>query len=250
MTLRYRLSFLILLVEKVKMKFPCRLDKFISHIAELPRSKARTAIKNQEACVNGNIISAFDFGVKAQDRVLFQGKPLVFLGKRYFMLNKPIGYVCANSDDLHKTVFDLLDEPMLADLHIAGRLDIDTTGLVLITNDGDWSHQLTSPKKNKFKTYLVHTHEPVTDEALLQLRSGIQLHNEKKMTQPAIAERITEYSLRLSISEGKYHQVKRMLSAVNNRVVGLHREQIGAIELDKNLASGEYRLLSAQEIKI
>ena len=232
------------------MKFPCRLDKFISHLAELPRSKARAAIKSQAATVNGEVITAFDFQVTQQDNVLFHDQPLVFLGKRYFMLNKPVGYVCANSDELHKTVFDLLDEPNLSDFHVAGRLDIDTTGLVLITNDGEWSHKITSPKKNKFKTYLVETQEPITDDALQQLRGGVQLHNEKDLTRPAIAECLGNYGLRLSISEGKYHQVKRMLAAVDNKVVELHREQIAGIKLGEDLAAGEYRPLTAAEIKL
>lgn len=232
------------------MKFPCRLDKFISHLAELPRSKARASIKRQAALVNGEVVTAFDFQIKQQDEVVFQGEQLVFLGKRYFMLNKPVGYVSANSDELHKTVFDLIDEPNMSDFHVAGRLDIDTTGLVILTNDGDWSHKITSPKNNKFKTYLVETQEPITDESLEALREGIQLHNEKALTRPAKAERLANYGLRLSICEGKYHQVKRMLAAVDNKVVELHREQIGNIKLDENLAAGEYRLLTAEEIKL
>ncbi|MBH0048934.1 16S rRNA pseudouridine(516) synthase RsuA [Pseudoalteromonas sp. SWYJZ19] len=232
------------------MKFPCRLDKFISHLAEIPRTQARASIKRKEVSVNGEIITSHNFQLAEQDEVLHQGTPLVFLGKRYYMLNKPVSYVCANSDELHKTVFDLLDEPNMSDFHVAGRLDIDTTGLVIITNDGDWSHKITSPKSNKFKTYLVETQEPITDEALEQLRTGVMLHNEKDLTRPAIAERLANYGLRLSISEGKYHQVKRMLYAVDNKVVELHREQIAGITLDENLASGEYRLLTAQEIKL
>ncbi|GAA68760.1 16S rRNA pseudouridine(516) synthase RsuA [Pseudoalteromonas sp. BSi20429] len=232
------------------MKFPCRLDKFISHLAEIPRTQARANIKRKEVSVNGEVITSHNFQLAQQDEVLYQGTPLVFLGKRYYMLNKPVGYVCANSDELHKTVFDLLDEPNMSDFHVAGRLDIDTTGLVIITNDGDWSHKITSPKSNKFKTYLVETQEPITDEALEQLRTGVMLHNEKDLTRPAIAERLANYGLRLSISEGKYHQVKRMLYAVDNKVVELHREQIAGITLDENLASGEYRLLTAQEIKL
>ncbi|WP_350602570.1 16S rRNA pseudouridine(516) synthase RsuA [Pseudoalteromonas sp. SMN1298-MNA-CIBAN-0114] len=232
------------------MKFPCRLDKFISHLAEIPRTQARASIKRKEVSVNGEVITSHNFQLAQQDEVLHQGTPLVFLGKRYYMLNKPVGYVCANSDELHKTVFDLLDEPNMSDFHVAGRLDIDTTGLVIITNDGDWSHKITSPKSNKFKTYLVETQEPITDEALEQLRTGVMLHNEKDLTRPAIAERLANYGLRLSISEGKYHQVKRMLYAVDNKVVELHREQIAGITLDENLASGEYRLLTAQEIKL
>ncbi|MBB1406130.1 16S rRNA pseudouridine(516) synthase RsuA [Pseudoalteromonas sp. NZS127] len=232
------------------MKFPCRLDKFISHLAELPRSKARASIKRQAALVNGEVVTAFDFQIKQQDEVVFQGEQLVFLGKRYFMLNKPVGYVSANSDELHKTVFDLIDEPNMSDFHVAGRLDIDTTGLVILTNDGDWSHKITSPKNNKFKTYLVETQEPITDESLEALREGVQLHNEKALTRPAKAERLANYGLRLSICEGKYHQVKRMLAAVDNKVVELHREQIGNIKLDENLAAGEYRLLTAEEVKL
>ncbi|WP_279167509.1 16S rRNA pseudouridine(516) synthase RsuA [Pseudoalteromonas distincta] len=232
------------------MKFPCRLDKFISHLAEIPRTQARASIKRKEVSVNGEVITSHNFQLTQQDEVLHQGTPLVFLGKRYYMLNKPVGYVCANSDELHKTVFDLLDEPNMSDFHVAGRLDIDTTGLVIITNDGDWSHKITSPKSNKFKTYLVETQEPITDEALEQLRIGVMLHNEKDLTRPAIAERLANYGLRLSISEGKYHQVKRMLYAVDNKVVELHREQIAGITLDENLASGEYRLLTPEEIKL
>lgn len=232
------------------MKFPCRLDKFISHLAEIPRTKARAGIKRKDATVNGEVITAYDHQITATDTILYQGNSLAFLGKRYYMLNKPVGYVCANSDDLHPTVFELLDEPNMSDFHVAGRLDLDTTGLVLITNDGDWSHKITSPKHNKFKTYLVETQEALTADALEQLRLGVQLHNEKELTRPAIAEQLATYSLRLSICEGKYHQVKRMLAAVGNKVVELHREKIANIELDDTLSSGEYRLLSAAEITL
>jgi len=232
------------------MKFPCRLDKFISHLAQIPRSKAKAQIKQKNVMINDLIVTAFDHPVAQADQVMLNGEPLTYLGKRYFMLNKPVGYVCANVDELHPTVFDLLDEPNMNDFHVAGRLDIDTTGLVLITNDGDWSHKITSPKHNKFKTYLVETQEPLSEEALEQLRHGVQLHNEKDLTRPAIAELIVSYSLRLSISEGKYHQVKRMLAAVDNKVVELHREKIANIELDSTLESGEYRQLTVAEVAI
>ncbi|MBD1580797.1 16S rRNA pseudouridine(516) synthase RsuA [Pseudoalteromonas sp. S16_S37] len=232
------------------MKFPCRLDKFLSHLTELPRTKVKAGIKKRYVTVNGELVNKFDYSVTQDDLVTWKGEPLQYLGKRYFMLNKPAGYVCANSDEMHATVFDLLDEPNLKDFHVAGRLDIDTTGLVLITNDGDWSHQITSPKKQKFKTYLVETQEPITEEALEQLREGVQLHNEKQPTLPAIVQQLESYSLRLSICEGKYHQVKRMLAAVGNKVVELHREKIADIELDERLASGEYRPLTEHEISI
>ncbi|MFC3033164.1 16S rRNA pseudouridine(516) synthase RsuA [Pseudoalteromonas fenneropenaei] len=231
------------------MKFPCRLDKFLSHLAELPRTKVKAGIKRGFAKVNGETIDSFDFSVQASDEVTWHDKVLSYLGKRYFMLHKPKGYVCANSDELHPTVFELLDEPNLKDFHIAGRLDIDTTGLVIITNDGDWSHQMTSPKHEKFKTYLIETRDPLTEEAVQQLREGVQLHGEKQLTKPAEAEILASYQLRLKIAEGKYHQVKRMLAAVGNKVVELHRESIGLIELDSQLSEGEYRPLKESEIQ-
>lgn len=232
------------------MKFPCRIDKFVSHITELPRTKVKAGIKKSKVTVNGEVIKKFDHSISADAVVTWQGETLEYLGKRYFMLNKPSGYVCANSDELHSTVFDLLHETNLKDFHVAGRLDIDTTGLVLITNDGDWSHRITSPKKQKYKTYLVETLDIITPEAVQQLREGVQLHNEKQLTAPALVERLASYSLRLSICEGKYHQVKRMLAAVGNKVVELHRESIADIQLDEALNPGEYRLLTEAEINI
>ncbi|MDK2594933.1 16S rRNA pseudouridine(516) synthase RsuA [Pseudoalteromonas obscura] len=232
------------------MKFPCRIDKFVSHINELPRSKVKILIKKGEVSINGIVTKKSDVQITREDSIELSGKQLKYLGKRYFMLNKPQGYVCANSDELHPTVFDLLDEPNLKDFHVAGRLDIDTTGLVLITNDGDWSHQITSPKKQKYKTYLVETKEIITEEALEQLRHGVALHNEKQLTRPAQAQAVDKYALRLSICEGKYHQVKRMLAAVSNHVVELHREKISDIELDSKLSAGEYRPLTEHEINI
>lgn len=230
------------------MKFPCRLDKFVSHLTELPRTKVRGGIKRGYAKVNGQPVSKFDVSITENDEVTWQDEPLAYLGLRYFMLHKPKDYVCANTDELHPTVFELLDEPNMKDFHIAGRLDIDTTGLVLITNDGDWSHRITSPKHEKYKTYLIETRDPITDEALEQLQAGVQLHGERELTKPAIAEKLASYQMRLSISEGKYHQVKRMLAAVGNKVIELHREKIGAIELDSELAPGQYRKLTPSEI--
>ncbi|MBU2969894.1 16S rRNA pseudouridine(516) synthase RsuA [Pseudoalteromonas sp. C2R02] len=230
------------------MKFPCRLDKFISHLAETPRTKAKAAIKRKFVTVNDEVIRSFDYQVKPEDVVMFKGEQLVDLGKRYYMLNKPEDYVCANSDEMHATVFELLNEPKLSELHIAGRLDIDTTGLVLITNDGDWSHRATSPRHQKFKTYLVETETEITDQEIAQLEEGVMLHGEKAPTLPAKVEKIAGFSLKLSIQEGKYHQVKRMLAAVGNSVAALHREQVSDISLGEDLAPGEYRTLTEDEI--
>ncbi|MEM0514201.1 16S rRNA pseudouridine(516) synthase RsuA [Pseudoalteromonas sp. YIC-827] len=232
------------------MKFPCRLDKFISNLAEIPRTHAKAAIKKKRVTVNGEVTRQLDLSVTEQDEIMLDGEILTYQGIRYFMLNKPEGYVCANSDELHATVFELLDEPNLSELHIAGRLDIDTTGLVLISNDGQWSHQITSPKKQKFKTYLVELAEPLSEQAVSELEQGVQLHGERDLTLPAKVEVLAPYQIRLHIVEGKYHQVKRMLAAVGNKVVTLHREAIAGIELDPELAPGEYRLLSEEEIAL
>lgn len=230
------------------MKFPCRLEKFLSHVAELPRSKVKAIIKKGRVTVNAETVKKGDIQVRAEDHITLDGERLEYLGLRYFMLNKPAGYVCANKDDLHPTVFDLLDEPNLKDFHVAGRLDIDTTGLVLVTNDGEWSHQITAPKKQKFKTYVLESRDELTPEALLDIQQGVELHGEKHPTLPAKVEQLDKYALRLSICEGKYHQVKRMLAAVGNQVVELHRESIADIELDPDLVAGEYRPLTDAEV--
>lgn len=169
-------------------------------------------------------------------------------GPHYFMLNKPSGYVCSTDDPDHPTVLYFLDEPIAHKLHAAGRLDTDTTGLVLMTDDGQWSHPLTSPRHHVEKMYLVTLDSPITDETAVRFVSGIQLHNEKDLTKPALLEIITPIQVRLTISEVRYHQVKRMFAAVGNHVVALHRERIGHIVLDAGLAPGKYRSLTDDEI--
>lgn len=141
-----------------------------------------------------------------------------------------------------------LDEPVAYKLHAAGRLDIDTTGLVLMTDDGQWSHRVTSPKHHCEKTYLVTLEHSLAANTAQRFAAGVQLHNEKSLTRPAQSEKINDRQVRLTISEGRYHQVKRMFAAIGNRVIALHRERIGTIVMDKDLASGAYRPLTAEEI--
>ena len=167
---------------------------------------------------------------------------------RYLMLHKPIGYVCANTDSEHPTVLDLIDLPRKHSLQVAGRLDLDTTGLVLLTDDDKWNHLVTAPKHAFTKRYFVTTADPITDETAAIFIKGILLHGEKKPTLPAQLILINSHQARLDIHEGKYHQVKRMFAAVGNHVVSLHREKVGAIELDANLKPGEYRELTFAEI--
>jgi len=140
--------------------------------------------------------------------------------------------------------------PRMDTLHIAGRLDIDTTGLVLITDDGQWSHRITSPKHQHEKTYLIDLDTPITENQIRILTEGVQLKDEKKRSLPAKIEVITELQIKMTITEGKYHQVKRMMAAVGNHVVKLHRQQIGNIELDADLKPGEWRKLTEGEIDL
>lgn len=168
------------------------------------------------------------------------------------MLNKPTGCVSATTDAAHPTALDLLQgEPRHHELQIAGRLDMDTTGLLLLTDDGDWNHRLTSPVHQCQKVYRVQLREPITTDAVARLQAGIVLRGEKRPTRPAVV-RITDCEhqreVLLTILEGKYHQVRRMFAALGNLVVSLHREQVSGITLDPALLPGEYRRLTPEEV--
>lgn len=226
-----------------------RLDKFLSQQLGISRALVARELRAKRVTVDGEVVKSGAIKLTPEQEVAFDGNPLQQQnGPRYFMLNKPQGYVCSTDDPDHPTVLYFLDEPVAHKLHAAGRLDIDTTGLVLMTDDGQWSHRITSPRHHCEKTYLVDLESPVAQDTAERFAKGVQLHNEKDLTQPAQLEVITPTQVRLTISEGRYHQVKRMFAAVGNHVVGLHRERIGAITLDDDLAPGEYRALTEEEI--
>ena len=225
-----------------------RLDKYLATVTDYSRSDAKKLLKSGCVTVAGQVIKDPRCEVDATAVVAVDGEVLRTATPRYFMLNKPQGYISATKDREHLTVMELLDEDNLGQLHIAGRLDIDTTGLLLITDDGNWSHRVMSPNSDCKKTYLLETEDPITPEAVKQIEQGIKLEGEMRSTLPATMELIDEHTARLTISEGKYHQVKRMLAAVGNKVDFLHRERIGDIVLDEDLEPGEYRVLSEREI--
>ncbi|USD19998.1 16S rRNA pseudouridine(516) synthase RsuA [Microbulbifer variabilis] len=225
-----------------------RLDKAVSQVTDLSRSDVKRAAKAERISVNGEVITDPAAKVQASDALYLDGEPLHEPGPRYIMLNKPLGYVSATKDGEHPTVLDLIDEPNKARLHIAGRLDIDTTGLVLLTDDGQWSHKVTSPNHHCEKTYYALLAEKIEEDAVAKFAKGIWLNNEKKRTKPAKLEILYANEVRITIGEGRYHQVKRMFAALGNRVIELHRERIGDIFLDEELQEGEYRLLTSEEI--
>lgn len=230
------------------MKKLMRLDKFLSTVTDYSRTEAKRAIKASRVTVEGATVSDPREPVAATASICIDGELLRSASYRYFMLNKPLGYISATKDREHLTVIELFDEDNIDQLHIAGRLDIDTTGLLLVSDDGQWCHRVTSPKSNCNKTYLLETADPISVDAIAKIEQGIQLDSEKKPTKPAAMELLDEHTARLIISEGKYHQVKRMLAAVGNRVDCLHREKIGGIALDETLMPGEYRALTEAEV--
>lgn len=198
--------------------------------------------------MNGEVVKHPSTAVAEAAEVCLDAGQVARPGHRYFMLNKPKGYVCSTHDRQNSSVLELLDEPVLTGLHFAGRLDIDATGLVLITDDGAWSHHLSAPRRKLPKTYLVTLAEPLSEQSINRLRAGIQLRNEQTPTRPAELVALSETQVRLIITEGRYHQVKRMMAAVGNRVIALHREVVASLVLDADLRPGQFRPLTAEEI--
>ncbi|HGN0867571.1 TPA: 16S rRNA pseudouridine(516) synthase RsuA [Providencia alcalifaciens] len=227
-----------------------RLDKFLSQQLGISRSLVARELRAGNVMVDDEVVKSGSMQVGLDNEVAYDGNVLVQVtGPRYFMLNKPEGYVCSTDDPTHPTILYFIDEPVAQKLHAAGRLDIDTTGLVLLTDDGQWSHRITSPKHHCEKTYRVQLSEDIADDVATQFEQGVMLNGEKSLTKPAQLEIISPRDVRLTISEGRYHQVKRMFAAVGNHVCGLHRERVGEIRLDEQLEPGEYRPLTEAEIE-
>jgi 16S rRNA pseudouridine516 synthase len=225
-----------------------RLDKFIGNNTDLSRTQIHIAIKQGLILVNDNPVSKTNTRINDSDKVFLDGKLIEARKAHYLMLHKPAGYVSANSDSEHLTALDLIDLPFKHELQIVGRLDVDTTGLLLLTDDGQWNHKITSPKHMHTKSYLVTTAVLIDESAKTIFAEGVLLKGETKTTLPAELVILDSHLARLSICEGKYHQVKRMFVAIGNHVVALHRERIGNIVLDKNLSSGQFRALTDDEI--
>jgi 16S rRNA pseudouridine516 synthase len=228
-----------------------RVDRFLSNLPCFNRKQVRLLLVEKRVRIDGQTVSdphadVREFSrVEVDDEVLQAGKAL-----RHFMLHKPAGCVSATRDPQHRTVLDLIAEPDKDDLHIAGRLDFNTTGLMLITNDGSWSRRLTQPQTKLAKVYYVETEQDIGPEYAIKFREGLYFAFEDLTTQPAGLELLGPKSARLSLVEGRYHQVKRMFGHFNNKVTRLHRERMGPLTLDNALKPGEYRPLSNHEIEL
>lgn len=227
-----------------------RLDRFLSGFPRFNRRDVRLALVAGRVRVDGQAVCDPLHGVRVFSHVEIDGETLQ-AGKpaRYFMLHKPPGCVSATTDPQHPTVLDLLDEPDKHELHIAGRLDFNTSGLMLITNDGQWSRRLTLPASEKAKVYYVETEQDIGEHYVARFSEGFYFAFEDLHTRPASLTLLGPRSARLSIVEGRYHQVKRMFGFFNNKVMRLHRERMGELILDTSLAPSQYRALSAAEIE-
>ncbi len=227
-----------------------RLDKQLAKLSGLSRSEAGRAIRRGRVCVGEATVCDPAQRVDAAAALFLDGQPLKGVsGFRYLMLHKPSGYLCAHTGDTHHcTALDLIDLPHADRLSFAGRLDADTTGLVLLSDDGQWIHRIISPRSACAKTYFVELADPIAQEAIDRLETGVMLRSEKKPTLPAHIEPLGPKSCRITLTEGRYHQIKRMFAAVGNRVVCLHREAIGPLRLEGELEEGAWRFLTPEEI--
>lgn len=231
-----------------------RLDKYLAEMGVGTRQEVKKQIRQGKVTVNGTVVKAADTKIdETCDEVTIGGLNISYVSYEYYMLNKPGGVVSATEDRRDTTVIDLIKDKKRKDLFPVGRLDKDTEGLLLITNDGDLAHRLLAPKKDVDKVYYAKIDGMVTEEDVKRFAEGIDIGaEEEEMTRPAkldIMKSAEESEIRLTIHEGKFHQVKRMFLAVGKEVTYLKRERMGTLCLDENLKPGEYRLLTEEEIE-
>ena len=230
-----------------------RLDKFLSKATELSRKDCKKILHAGEVTVNGEVVKDSSLHIdEVSDDIEWAGEPLsVATGNRYLLLYKPEGFECTLKPKEWPIVTDLIDVPQLGSLRIAGRLDVDTTGALLLSDDGGFLHRVTSPKHHVAKVYELTLADPMTEAqqafAIKELAKGIMLEDEYDKTKPAELSFSDATHAKLVLTEGKYHQVKRMMGYFGNKVIELHRASIGNITL-AGLEKGESRFLTAEEI--
>lgn len=225
-----------------------RIDKFVSDAAAMTRSQSRKVIKSGRVSLGEKVVKDISLAVSENDKIFLDGQEIAYKKYVYIMLHKPAGVISATEDRKQKTVLDLLD-PSYAryDIFPVGRLDIDTEGFLLLTNDGDLAHNMLSPNKDVGKTYFVRLEKEITDEEIKRLENGVDIG--ECITKPAKAERVSQNEINLTITEGKFHQIKRMAKATGNNVTYLKRLAYGDFYLDETLLKGAYRELSSEEVE-
>lgn len=228
-----------------------RLDKFLAEAGCGTRTEVKKIIKTGAVSVNDTIVKDGALKVNTDaDKIVCQGKVLSYAEYHYIMLSKPAGCVTANRDNLHKTVMDYLPKDLHKNLAPVGRLDLDTEGLLLITDNGDLAHRLLSPAHHVPKAYYAKITGKVLPEHILQFEQGLDI-GEEKLTRPAVLKIINAdekgAEIKVTITEGKFHQVKRMFHAIGCEVMYLKRLSMGSLELDETLLPGEWRYLTKEE---
>lgn len=230
-----------------------RLDRFVSLKTGIPKGEVRKLLAQKRILIDGQVASEAHAPVDYFSRVALDGTFLQAHQPCYLMLNKPPGILSATKDSQHRTVIDLLlssgfDTTLATQLHIVGRLDLHSSGLLLLSNDSHWSKAIMSPQQKVTKVYEVKLAHPVSDDCIRAFSEGIYFPYENSTTLPAHLECLTDRHARVSIQEGKYHQIKRMFGRFRNPVLTLHRISIGALSLDPNLSPGQFRSLTDAEI--
>lgn len=227
-----------------------RLDKFLTEMGKCSRSEGGKLIRAGKVLVNGKVQKAPDFKIDPNlDTITFMGEVLTYKKYTYIMLNKPEGYVSATDDEREKTVLDLVDpEDRRRGLFPCGRLDKNTLGLVILTNDGEGAHKVLSPKHHVEKIYKFISRDPVSENDIKLLEGGVDIGG--YLTKPCKVKMISECEGEITLTEGKYHQIKRMLEAVDNKIMYLERITFGNISLDPSLGRGEWRYLTPDEEEI
>ncbi|ADC87268.1 rRNA pseudouridine synthase [Staphylococcus lugdunensis] len=225
-----------------------RLDKFLAHMGQGTRTEVKQSLKKGNVTVNGKVEKSAKTQIDPHhDVVQIHGHQIDYVETVYLMLNKPKGYISATEDPKQATVIDLIKDYKYLDLFPVGRLDKDTEGLLLITNDGQFSHNLMNPNKHVAKTYLVTSKYPVTKDNQYMFKQGVMLSD--GLTKPAELTIIDDYHSKVTIYEGRYHQIKRMFHSIENEVLELKRIQIANLRLDEELDEGQYRVLTQTDIE-
>lgn len=227
-----------------------RLDKVIGEQTEYSRKDIKKLVSSKKVYLNGNLVLKSDIKVDINvDKITIDGKDLVYQKNVYLVLNKPTGYISATEDRSQKTVLDLIDEKYLCrEMFPAGRLDKDTTGMMIITDDGVFAHNILSPKKHIKKIYEVTLDIPVTNEMKVGFEKGIELND--GVCKTVKLEILGEYDARVTLTEGRYHQIKRMFGCFGGKVIKLHRICMGSLYLPKDLKEGESRELTIEELEL
>ncbi len=218
-----------------------RIQDFIAKRTGLGKRHAKALLENRLVMLNHAPAIDGSITLGAFDHLVAGGEVLQSRTPRYLLLNKPAGILSATTDPLHRTVIDLIVTDYAPELHLAGRLDRFTTGLVILTNDSRFSESLTNPSNKIPKRYLVTTEQAIPEEAILKFRAGMSFDKEKIRTHPAVVKMLAPDTCRLTIFEGKHHQIKRMFLRFGIRVTTLHREAIGPFTLPKDLLPGAWR---------